>query len=213
MLTILGILLGFFVILNNNPNKTILSSFVIITSLATSISMLISGASGSYLTERAEQRKREKEIERAMGIIEDVDEETLKDMEDSEEEIQKAMIIPVSRNYHYHKTKRNLSFKVKKKEKKKKTLREKAEKFARIIVSIVNGVSPFLGGIVAIIPFFFVKEAGINTFLISFGIVFVCIIFLGAFLGVVSEESILKNILQMFGAFALTIIVTILFLG
>ena len=138
MLTILGILLGFFVILNNNPNKTILSSFVIITSLATSISMLISGASGSYLTERAEQRKREKEIERAMGIIEDVDEETLKDMEDSEEEIQKAMIIPVSRNYHYHKTKRNLSFKVKKKEKKKKTLREKAEKFARIIVSIVN---------------------------------------------------------------------------
>ena len=126
MLTILGILLGFFVILNNNPNKTILSSFVIITSLATSISMLISGASGSYLTERAEQRKREKEIERAMGIIEDVDEKTLKDMEDSEEEIQKAMIIPVSRNYHYHKTKRNLSFKVKKKEKKKKTLREKA---------------------------------------------------------------------------------------
>lgn len=208
MLTVLGILLGFFVILNTNPNRTIISSFVIITSLATSISMLISGVSGSYLTERAEQKRDEKELKRAMGIIEDAEEETLIDNDDSEEEIQKAMIIPVRTNYH--KTKRKASFKIKKKE---KTLLEKAERFAGIIVAIVNGVSPFLGGIVAIIPFFFVKEAGTITFLISFAIIFVCIIFLGAFLGVISEESILKNILQMLGAFSLTVIITVLFLG
>ena len=211
MLTVLGILLGFFVILNNNPNRPIISSFVIITSLATSISMLISGVTGSYLTERAEQKKGEKELERAMVIIEDADQETLIDMDDREEEIQKAMVIPLSTNHH--KIKRNISFKIKKKEKNKKTLREKAEKFAGIIVAIVNGISPFLGGIVAIIPFFFVKEAGINTFLISFVIIFFCVIFLGVFLGVVSQESILKNILQMLGAFTLTIIVIILFLG
>jgi len=46
VLTILGILLGFFVILLNNPNAPIPSSFVILTGLATSISMLISGFYG-----------------------------------------------------------------------------------------------------------------------------------------------------------------------
>ena len=91
MLTILGILLGFFVILLNNPNEPISSSFVILTRLATSISILISGVSGSYLSERAEQKKEEKTLERAMALIEE--EEFLLEKKDSKEEIQKAMLI------------------------------------------------------------------------------------------------------------------------
>ena len=94
MVTILEILLGFFVISLNNPNEPISSTFVIITGLATSISMLISGASGSYLSERAKQKKEEKTLERAMDIIEE-DEISLEE-EVSKEEIQKAMLIPVN---------------------------------------------------------------------------------------------------------------------
>ena len=60
MLTALGILLGFFVILLSKPNQPIQSNYIILTGLGTSISMLISGISGSYLSERAEQKKDKK---------------------------------------------------------------------------------------------------------------------------------------------------------
>jgi VIT1/CCC1 family predicted Fe2+/Mn2+ transporter len=192
----------------NNPNESVPSSFVILTGFATSISMLISGISGSYLSERAERSKDEKELERAMGMLEE--DESLLEGDDSKEEIQKAMVIPV--NPSDYGVKRKTFFKSKKEKKKIKTLHEKAENFSVIIISISNGVSPFLGGLVPIIPFLFVKEAVFVCFFISFIIVFVCIILLGIFLGVVSEESIPKNILEMLVAFTLTIIVIILFL-
>lgn len=213
MLTILGILLGFFIFLLHNPNQPILSSYVILTGLGTSISMLISGISGSYLSEKAEQKKGRKELERAMGII--VKGEELKksedDVENEAEEIQKAMVTPVNNLNKVQK--RRFSLKRRQIERKAKTLHEKAETFTGIIVSIVNGISPFLGGVVAILPFFFVEEAGISCFITSFIIIFICIIFLGIFLGYISEESIPKNILQMVAAFSLTILITFLILG
>ncbi len=212
MLTILGILLGFFVFLLRSPNQSILSSYILLTGLGTSISMLISGLSGSYLSEKAELKKERKELERAMGLLnKKEEEESIDELEDEMEEIQKAMVIPV--NNLNQEAKKRFFIKRKRKEKKLKTLHEKAERFTGIIVSIVNGVSPFLGGIVAIIPFFFVEEAGITIFITSFIIIFVCIIFLGIFLGYISEESIPKNILQMVAAFTLTIVITILILG
>ncbi len=213
MLTIMGILLGFLVFLLQNPNQPILSSYVILTGMGTSISMLISGISGSYLSERAELKKGRKELERAMGITVAGEEEqkSKDDLENDVEEIQKAMVIPVNNLNQVEK--KRFSLKRKQMEKKAKTLHEKAETFTGIIVSIVNGISPFLGGVVAIIPFFFVEEAGITCFITSFIIIFVCIIFLGIFLGYISEESIPKNILQMVAAFSLTIIITVLILG
>ena len=81
------------------------------------------------------------------------------------------------------------------------------------MVSFVNGFSPFLGGIVPIIPFFLVAEAGVMVFVTSFIIIAVCIVFLGMFLGKISQDSMIKNILQMSFAFILTIIISVLFLG
>ncbi|MBD3253871.1 MAG: hypothetical protein GF383_02205 [Candidatus Lokiarchaeota archaeon] len=206
MLTILGILLGFFVIILQNPSEKIQSSYVILTGLGTSISMLISGLSGSYLSERAEQRKERKELHKAMGIF--TEEEELALQESNPDEINKALVIaPVN-------MKPRKIFSIKKlKEKKIKTLHEKAESFTGVLVSFVNGVSPFFGGIVAILPFLFVAEAGFTVFITAFVIIFVCIIFLGTFLGIISKESIPKNIVQMLAAFTLTIIITIIFLG
>ena len=196
-----------------SPNQSILSSYILLTGLGTSISMLISGLSGSYLSEKAELKKERKELERAMGLLNKKEDEEISpdELEDEMEEIQKAMVIPV--NHLNQEPKKGFFIKRKRKEKKLKTLHEKAERFTGVIVSIVNGVSPFLGGIVAIIPFFFVEEAGITIFITSFIIIFVCIIFLGIFLGYISEESIPKNILQMVAAFTLTIIITVLILG
>ena len=199
-------------ILLRSPNQPILSSYILLTGLGTSISMLISGLSGSYLSEKAELKKERKELERAMGVLnKKEEEESVDDLEDEVEEIQKAMVVPP--NHLNQEEKKKFSIKRKKKEKKVKTLREKAERFTGIIISIVNGVSPFLGGVVAIIPFFFVEKAGMTCFITSFIIIFVCIIFLGIFLGYISEESIPKNILQMVAAFTLTIIITLLILG
>ena len=208
MLTILGILLGFFVILLSNPDQPIQSKYIVLTGLGTSISMFISGISGSYLSERAEQKKEKKELDQAMGILSTEEEQAIIELE--QEDIKKAMVVPPKQINQ--KLKKKYSLRTKKK-KKAKTIHEKAETFTGFVVSLVNGISPFLGGIVAIFPFFFVTEAGMTCFITSFIIIFICIIFLGIFLGIISKESILKNIIQMVLAFTLTIVIIILFLG
>ena len=205
ILTVLGILLGFLVIILKNPSHTIPSYFIILTGTGTSISMLFSGISGSYLSERAEQKKEQIKLEHAMGIHVKTEEYVI-----DEKEIQKAMVVPPKKFNDNIKKRRSIK---NKKKKKPKTLHEKAETFTSTVVACVNGISPFLGGIVAILPFFFVAEAGLASFFASFVLIFVCIIFLGIFLGKISKESIMKNIIQMLAAFTLTIIITILILG
>ena len=202
MLTVLGILLGFFVILLKENVVSIESNLVILAGLGSSISMLISGLTGSYLSERAEQKKIKDTIKKSMILSEESDLNAR-----SIEEIEKSMLIKI-------KKKRNRKRSSTQDEKKQiKTIQEKAETFTSMIVSIVNGFSPFLGGIVPLIPFGFVPEAGISVFIISFFMILLCIIMLGIFLGIVSRESIIKNILQMVLAFFITIVISIFFLG
>jgi len=141
-----------------------------------------------------------------MLITEEKDDEL--DDDAKKEEIEKAMLTKLSNNIEINKNSN-----LKKKEKRSKNIQEKAETFASIVVSIVNGLSPFLGGLVPLIPFFFVPVAYFSTFIISFSIILVCIISLGVFLGVVSKESILKYIIQMVFAFVLTLIISIFLLG
>jgi len=206
MLTVLGILLGFFVLILKGGQPSVNSSFVILTGLGSSISMLISGLTGSYLSERAEQKKIKDELDKAMLINEGEDQAVRRDLD--VKEIEKAMLIKLNHNVNL-----KVKSKLKKKNKKIKTLQEKAESFARVIVSIINGSSPFLGGLVPLIPFFWVSSAGFSIFIISFLIILVCIILLGVFLGVISRESIFKNILQMFFAFLITLLISIFLLG
>ncbi len=202
MLTVLGVLLGFFVIILKEGQPLIDSHFVILTGMGSSISMFFSGITGSYLSERAERKKIKDEIRRAM-VISEV-EEALDDENSSVEEIERAMLTKLN---HIINPKKRIN------EKKPKTIQEKAQSFASLVVSFVNGGSPFLGGVVPLIPFFFVSNAGFLTFILSFLIILSCIILLGIFLGIVSKESILKNILQMAFAFLLTLVISIFLLG
>jgi predicted membrane protein (TIGR00267 family) len=205
MLTVLGILLGFFVVILKDDVVVIESNLVILAGFGSSISMLISGLTGSYLSERAEQKKIKDTINKSMIKNEEIDLDSMQNQ--SLEEIEKSMLIKI-------KKKRNRKRNRTQNEKKQiKTIQEKAETFASLIVSIVNGFSPFLGGIVPLIPFGLVSAAGIPLFIISFLIILLCIIMLGIFLGIVSRESIIKNILQMVLAFIITIVISIFFLG
>ena len=205
MLTVLGFLLGFLMFIVYDPEiSSIASILVIVPSLGTSISMFISGVSGSYLSERAEQKIEKRELDKAMVILED---EKLEEInrpfsQNFDEEIQKAMVTPIKVNSSFYKN--NLDKRRKFIRRKKKTLHEKAERFTSIIVSFTNGSAPLLGGLVPSIPFFFVQNAGVSTFIISFLTIFVCIVLLGTMLGVISKESIIKNILEMTAAFLIT---------
>ena len=206
MLTVLGILLGFLTVILKVGQSSVDTHLVILTGVGSSISMFISGITGSYLSEKAEQKKIKEELNRAMLITEEKDDELDDDV--NIEEIEKAMLTKLSNNIEIKKTST-----LKQKKKRSKNIQEKAETFASIVVSIVNGLSPFLGGLVPLIPFFFVPVAYFSTFIISFSIILVCIISLGVFLGVVSKESILKYIIQMVFAFALTLIISIFLLS
>ena len=210
MLTIIGILLGFFILIFKDGQQSVDSHIVLLTGLATSISMFMSGLSGSYISEKAEQKRLKSELEKAMVIMKEAGEKEKDDQLLDNKEIEKAMLTV---NFNEQNRIKNLNLKKSnKKRRKAKTLLEKAERFASIIVALVNGCAPLLGGIVPLIPFFFTLKATFSFFIFSFVIVFICIILLGIFVGFVSRESLRKNALQMLIAFGLTILVSILVL-
>ena len=207
-LTILGILLGFFVVILKDPlQPTVPSIYVILPGLGTTISMFMSGISGSYLSEKAEQKRFKAEIAIAMGIVDEKPKfKNEPGIEAQEEELEKAMLKNVKLNDNYLDTKP-------KKKRKIRTLYDKAENLSKIIVAFTNGVAPFFGGLLPLIPFFFVQNANFIIFILSFLIIFICIVVLGIFIGHISKESIIKNILQMLIAFTMTIIVVVIFFG
>jgi predicted membrane protein (TIGR00267 family) len=210
MLTVLGIILGFFISILRGNQLAIDSYLVLLTGFATSISMFVSGLSGSYISEKAEQRKLKFELDRAMVLVEE-EQKNEEDIKNENEEIEKAMIT-VNINRKNEKRKRGIK-NPRIKKKKVKTIQEKAERFASVVVSLVNGGAPFIGGIFPLFPFFFTDEASFDTFIYSFLIIFICIILLGSFIGFISKESILKNILQMLAAFGITMVISILLLN
>ena len=206
MLTVLGILLGFFILIFESEAHTVSSRIVMLTGLGTSISMFISGSTSSYLSEKAEQRKLKLELYKAM-ILHEMDENDSAEKV-SIEEIEKAMLMQLKRR----RGKKKVSNDEEDHKKKSKNITERAESFTIFTVAFVNGLSPFLGGVISLLPFMFEPVARLDTFITSFLIIFICIIMLGTFLGVISKESIIKNILQMLGAFSLTIFILLFLL-
>lgn len=143
MLTILGILLGFFILIFKEGQQSVESHIVLLTGFATSISMLMSGLSGSYISEKAERKRLKSELDKAMVILNEEEENEANDKLLENKEIEKAML-----TVNFTDENRTTGLKVKKSNKKRrkaKTIQEKAERFASIIVSLVNGFAPLLG--------------------------------------------------------------------
>ena len=79
-----------------------------------------------------------------------------------------------------------------------KTKIAKAEKAATLIVSFIDGMSPFLAAFIVILPFFFTNLIGMTTaYFSSTAIAFVLLAGLGGFLGYISKDSILAYALKM----------------
>ncbi len=87
----------------------------------------------------------------------------------------------------------------------------KAERFATLVISFLDGLSPFIASIIILLPFFFIKaDAMLTAYEASLVLAFAELAFLGAFLGKISKENLLKSSFKMMIAGLICIILTML---
>ncbi len=106
-------------------------------------------------------------------------------------------------------------FNVRKKDKKlenEQTIYEEAQHFAGIVAAIVDGLSPFFGVMIVVLPFIFSLNdySQLIQFIISFILTLVVLFLLGGYLAKLSKDSIIKYGMQMVFAAVLTCGITLL---
>jgi predicted membrane protein (TIGR00267 family) len=83
-----------------------------------------------------------------------------------------------------------------------------ALKFATIVVSVVDAVSPLITSFLPLIPFLFAENLGIKAcYLISFIILFLTLFLLGIFLGSISKENLLISAIKMILAGIMSVLI------
>lgn len=208
VLTVLGFIIGSFIrFLQNAPPSKI---DIIVPAIATSIAIGISGISGGYLSERAERKRNIIEMHKSMAehtlTPSDIDTNAqykvedyypvnpIKNFEEKESKVPQTEHISVDPIALSHKS-TNL------KQKKEPTIAEKAERYASWIASLINGVSPAVGGLAVVIPFFFdnpnIITDDIWVYISSFILIVILLFFLGAYLAKISKDSIWKYGIKM----------------
>ncbi len=96
------------------------------------------------------------------------------------------------------------------KNKEDKSVLEKAENFATIIASLVDGGAPVLGSSLPLIPFFFGFTLTFMHFIFSYIILTFLLIYLGIFLGQISGGGRVKYVIHLVAAGVVTLLVSIL---
>ncbi|MFX1567776.1 MAG: hypothetical protein ACFFCV_05345, partial [Promethearchaeota archaeon] len=158
-LTCAGIISGIFILFLSEPS-TFETQDVLITGFATALAIGISGLWGAFLSEEAERKKKVIDMK--------------KDMAEVDEDLEYPKMLHVKQKY------------IKGNKKKPKSLLEKAEKFATIVASLVDGAAPVLGSSLPLIPFFFGVTLSWFHFMFSYTILIGLLIYLGVFLGQIS---------------------------
>ena len=211
LLTTLGIIIGFLVIFLRDPSKYPNTDVIILPGVATAIAMGVSGIMGSHLIEDAERSRVLIEMEKAMVKYHEdrkIESESHSDTEERTE-IMKHMI-GLSPKAKEHFIKKQTSIEKEKKSKKKgKSINEKAEAFATYFLALVDGLSPFLGAFIVLIPFLVALSLSLIQFIIAFIIIFIVVTLLAAYLARLSEESIIKYTINFLLAVIITIILTL----
>jgi predicted membrane protein (TIGR00267 family) len=182
-LTCAGIISGIFIIFLAEPS-TFESQDVLITGFATALAIGISGLWGAFLSEEAERKKKVLDMK--------------KDMAEVEEESEILVLKHIKKKYK------------KGSDRKPKPLLEKAEKFATVVASLVDGVAPVLGSSLPLIPFFFGVSLNLINFIFSYAILAGLLIYLGVFLGQISGGGRLRYAMHLITAGVVTLIVSIL---
>ncbi|MFX1278777.1 MAG: VIT1/CCC1 transporter family protein [Promethearchaeota archaeon] len=186
-LTCAGIVSGIFIIYLNNPDQFTPQN-VIVTGFATALAIGISGLWGAFLSEEAERRKKIIDMNKDMAITDDEEEE--------DNSLSREGKVKNENN--------------KKNKNKKKTLLQKAEDFATIVASLVDGGAPVLGSSLPLIPFFFGIELSILHFIASYLILAALLVYLGNFLGKISGGGRIRYALHLVAAGVITLLVSIL---
>ncbi|HNR57188.1 MAG: VIT family protein [Methanosaeta sp. PtaU1.Bin055] len=82
----------------------------------------------------------------------------------------------------------------------------RASEFATVIVALVNGISPALGGMILVLPYFFVPAIDMEAaFRASLGLGLLCLFVLGIFLARISSERMIVSGVRMILVGLLTI--------
>jgi predicted membrane protein (TIGR00267 family) len=180
-LTCAGIVSGIFIIFLAG-SVSITPNNIIITGFATAIAIGISGLWGAFLSEEAERRKKVADMRRDMAMVE-------------EGLIDKPEFLEMESKKHM--------------KKKNKTLLEKAEYYATIVASLVDGGAPVLGSSLPLIPFFFGAELSYLHFIASYLILTALLIYLGIFLGQISGGGKVRYAIHLVTAGVVTLIISI----
>jgi predicted membrane protein (TIGR00267 family) len=93
-----------------------------------------------------------------------------------------------------------------------KTLLERAEHFATVVASLVDGGAPVLGSSLPLIPFFFSVELELTLvhFIFSYAILIGLLVYLGIFLGKISGGGRVRYAIHLVMAGVVTLIVSLL---
>jgi len=225
VLTVLGVIIGFFVYFldGNIPH----SSEILISGLSVSVAIGISGITGGYLAEKAERKKNILDIHRSMvyakiKTVSKFKKPILKESDyypdvkinpdepvmlngqiierikvDPESPLEKITDSSLKENRTEH-------------EDDDKTINEKAQAFATNFASLINGLAPAAGGIIGIIPFSFIDIPDVFTFIVAFLIIALTLFLLGYYLARISRGSIWKYGLLMISAGLITAAISML---
>jgi VIT1/CCC1 family predicted Fe2+/Mn2+ transporter len=203
-LTCAGIVSGNFIIFLSGQHLS--TRIIVITGFSTALAIGISGLWGAFLSEEAERKKKIDDLKKEMVLIEE--ENKVKDHLEKIE-IQKAMVTPIKLDHSDQNDKDSQNGKNSKK-RNKKSLIEQSERFATIVASLVDGGAPVLGSVLPLLPFFFGTTVTWFHFIISYSVLVGILIYLGIFLGNISEGGRLKYTLHLVTAGITTLIVSLL---
>lgn len=211
ILTVLGVIIAKFILFlsGNEINSTL----ILIQGLAISIAIGISGITGGLLTEKAERAKNILDMRRSMAMqrihnnVKEFGE--LESNKLKEEDYYPVVNIDEASNLNGVEITR-IEVDPKSPEPKlekisaEKTIAEKAENFGGIVASLINGFAPAGGGIFGLIPFLFIANADLLSFLSSFVIMGTLLFLLGVYLARISEDRIWKYSILMISAGLIT---------
>ncbi|MHA1670285.1 MAG: VIT1/CCC1 transporter family protein [Promethearchaeota archaeon] len=217
-LTCAGIVSGLFIVFLKPGAVRNTPSTVIVYGFATALAIGISGLWGAFLSEEAERKKKISDLKKDMVIIDDnikpKVEGLLKENKiiSEEDKIRKAMVIPLKKNHKDSIPKTHIVL-IEKKNKSDKSIIQKAENFATIIASLVDGLAPVLGSSLPLIPFFFGVSLSFFHFLFSYSILTGLLIYLGIFLGNISGGGRIKYAIHLIAAGIVTLLLSLLLGG
>lgn len=222
-LTCAGIVSGNFIIFLSHAGQNLSSTIIVITGLSTALAIGISGLWGAFLSEDAERKKKISDLKKEMVIVEEKSNDKNEKKETKEIakqiynekvkmdnlEIQKAMITPIKMDSANQNNKKSL-IKNENRNSEKKSLIEQSERFATIIASLVDGGAPVLGSVLPLLPFFFGTTLSFFHFIISYAVLVCILVYLGIFLGNISDGGRLKYTLHLVTAGITTLLVSLL---